>query len=238
MPLRVLKGLFVDAAAIVRAYPPMIVAFATVLAGAAIVFDLIYLTAALPPGLIAISMVPLLAGLVACLIAADDLGLQRPVVVRTVGAAGALLLTNVAAVALIAAVRGTGWKSVLQAIGLAILTAGCVAGSAVMLSSLARSLGIRLVTQLPPRKPKPPKPTPVTPRAPAKPAASKPAKIGAQPRAEPEELAASAPRVVNLADARPVTLPDYVPGHTDARVPRRIVAPGRRRPRRPPGYRR
>lgn len=236
MPYRVLKGLLVDAAAIVRAYPPMIVAFATVLAGAALVFDLIYLTAALPPGLIAIAMVPLLAGLVACLIAADDLGLQRRVVVRTVGAAGMLLLTNVATVAMIAAIRGpSGWKAVLQTIGLAILTVGCVGGSAVVLSGLARSLGIRLVTQLPPRKPKPPKPAPLAPRVRTEPAAEKPAK--ADPPAEPEELAASAPRLVNLADARPVGLPDYVPGHTDARVPRRSVPPARPQRRRPPGYR-
>jgi hypothetical protein len=237
VPYRVLKGLLVDAAAIVRAYPPMIVAFATVLAGAALVFDLIYLTAALPPGLIAIAMVPLLAGLVACLIAADDLGLSRRAVVRTVGAAGMLLLTNVAAVAMIAAIRGpSGWKAVLQTIGLAILTAGCVGGSAVVLSGLARSLGITLVTQLPPRKPKPPKPAPVALRVRTEPAAEKPAKVDPPP-AEPEELAASAPRLVNLTDARPVGLPDYVPGHPDARVPRRSVPPARPQRRRPPGYR-
>lgn len=225
MPHRVLRGLLVDAAAIVRAYPPMVVAFALVLAGAAVVFDLIYLTAALPPGLIAISMVPLLAGLIACLIAADDLGLRGPVVARTVGAAGALLLTNVVAVAMVAAIRATGWKSVLQAIALGILTAACVAGTALVLSSLAHSLGITLATRLPERKPKPAAvPEPLR----AKPAAKKPAP---QPQEE-------RPRLVKLADTRPVPLPDYVPGHADGRVvrARHSVVPTRRVRRRPPGY--
>ena len=222
MPHKVLKGLFVDAAALVRAYPPMVVAFATVLAGAAIVFDLIYLTAALPPGLIAISMVPLLAGLIACLIAADDLGLRGPVVARTVGAAGALLLTNVAAVAMIAAIRGTGWKSVLQSIGLAIVTVACIAGTAVMLSSLARSLDITLATRLPERKPKP---APLTVLA--KPVAKK--KVAEPP--------GPAPRAVKLAEVRPARLPDYVPGHADGRVVRaRRTVSSRRERRRPPGY--
>jgi hypothetical protein len=102
----------------------------------------------------------------------------------------------------------------------------------VMLSSLARSLGIRLATQLPPRKPKPPKPAPLPLRVLDRPA-EKPA--------EPEDLAGlagSRPRVVQLADPRPAAPPDYVPGHADGRVvrARHSVGPARRVRRRPPGY--
>src|SRR5688500_13747207 len=103
-----------DALAIVRYYPPVVICFAAALAGTALVFDVFYLVASPGRTLAMVYTVPVLAGLIAALVAAaDDVELERRVLGWTIAAAVAIGITNVVVVAMIAAMRRTGpsdWK--------------------------------------------------------------------------------------------------------------------------------
>src|SRR3954463_809767 len=141
-----------DAVSVVRAYPPMVVCFAAALTGTALVFDIFYLVASPGLTLALVYTVPVLAGLIAGLVAAaDDVGLERRVLLRTVGVAVAVGITNAVVVAMLAAMSRTGpsnWGAGLQS----ILFAGCtVFAVAVMIVAWIRlidALGIELRTKL------------------------------------------------------------------------------------------
>ena len=146
-----IRTLPADAATIVRAYPPMVVCFAAALALTALVFDVFYLVASPGLTLAAVYTIPVLAGLIAGLVAAaDDLELERRVLVRTIVATVAVGITNVVVVAMVSAMRRTG-PSDWGAGGRAILFAGCtvlsVAITIVATSHLIRSLGLDLKTK-------------------------------------------------------------------------------------------
>jgi uncharacterized membrane protein len=240
---RILRALLADAVAIVRAFHPMVVCFAGVLAGAALVFDVFYLTAGTGVALAALYTVPLLAGLTACLIAAaEELGLERPVVSRTVAATVVVGLTNIAVVATAATMRRTGpsdWRYGLEAILFSAVSVLCFALTAVVMGTLAHSLGIELKTRFPERKPVPaPAPPPkaairiqqerVEPR-------QKVEKAPGRDRSEP-----LAPRVVDLDEPRLVVSSAGGTAHGDRRAlgARRdpAASPSRRgRPGRRPG---
>lgn len=78
LALRMFKTVPADAVAVLRAYPPMVVCFAAALTGTALVFDVFYLVASPGLTLALVYTVPVLAGLIAGLVAAaDDVGLAR-----------------------------------------------------------------------------------------------------------------------------------------------------------------
>jgi hypothetical protein len=145
-----------DAVAIVRFYPPMVICFAAALAGTALVFDVFYLVA--DPGLTLamVYTVPVLAGLIAGLVAAaDDVELERRVLVWTILATVAVGITNVVVVAMIATMRRTGpadWKSGGQSILFAACTVLAVAVMVVVIGGQIRALGIEIKTKLPKKK--------------------------------------------------------------------------------------
>jgi hypothetical protein len=219
------------------------------------VFDVFYLVAS--PGLMLalVYTVPVLAGLIAGLVAAaDDVGLERRVLLRTVGFAVALGITNAIVVAMIAAMARTepsNWTAGLQA----VLFAGCsvfaVAVTIVACRTLIDALGIELRTRLPRRRPaRSPLAAPAvagrTPRAGAGQAArvSKESAARAKPAdpppppppapADDEETIAvfvpPPPKIVDLDEARPVT-PTAGPAPATPRprrTSRRPNKPGRR----------
>lgn len=242
-----------DALAVVRAYPPLVVCFAGALAGTALVFDVFYLVASPGLALALVYTVPVLAGLIAGLVAAaDDVGLERRVLVWTVAATVAIGITNTLVVAMVAAMRRTG-PSDWEAGGQAVLFAACsllaIALSVVVVGNLVAALGIEVQSRWP-RKPVPaPVAAPAVAVRAGKPRVSKEA-AARTPEPEPdgpfgdpyyeplEPVAAYVPRVVDLDEPRPVT-PAEGTGHTDRRVGRRRTAPSvppsRRAPR--PGRR-
>ncbi|WP_246486082.1 hypothetical protein [Kribbella qitaiheensis] len=250
-----------DAVAIVRAYPPMVICFAAALAGTALVFDVFYLVASPGLTLAMVYTVPVLAGLIAGLVAAsDEVGLERKVLGWTVAATISVAITNVVVVAMIAAMRRTGrsnWSAGFRA----ILFAGCsvlaVAITIVVVGNLIPRLGIEIRTKLPKRTKKVYVPPPAL--AAPKPRASKEAAARAKPvRVEPapeviepepfeEQYAAPAfvpppPKVVDLEVPREVVLRSEGTGHADRLVPRPRRTPSvppSRRPHRPhrPGRR-
>lgn len=250
LAFRMLRTVPADAVAIVRAYPPMVVCFAAALTGTALVFDVFYLVASPGLTLALVYTVPVLAGLIAGLVAAsDEVGLERPVMIRTVGASVALGLTNAVVVAMISAIRRTdpaNWSAGWQAVLFAGCTVFAVAVSIVACRKLIDALGIELRTRLPHRKVR----IPVAAAAVATPAAqvskesaarAEPVRTPEPPPAQPDEeeiLAVSVPpRVVDLDEARPVTPWTESSGHADRLTPRprRTVSPSRRTPR--PGKR-
>ncbi|MEV6285670.1 hypothetical protein [Kribbella sp. NPDC051770] len=243
-----------DAIAVVRWYPRMVVGFAAALAGTALVFDVFYLVASPGLALALVYTVPVLAGLVAGLVAAaDDVGLERRELVWTVLATVALGLTNAVVVAMLAAMRraepsnwGAGWQ--------AVLFAGCsvfsVAFTIVVLGKLVRVLGVDVETRWPVKA------VPVAVAAPAvasveeeKPRASKEAAARAPmrvPKPEPvveepefeeydEPLPEYVPRVIDLDEPRPIAPVGEGTAHADRRAVRRrtppSVPPARRTPR-------
>ncbi|WP_344165195.1 hypothetical protein [Kribbella yunnanensis] len=240
-----------DAAAIVRAYPPMVVCFAAALTGTALVFDIFYLVASPGLTLALVYTVPVLAGLIAGLVAAaDDVGLERRVLLRTVWVAVAVGITNAVVVAMLAAMTRTGpsdWAAGFQS----ILFAGCtVFAVAVMIAAWSRlidALGIELRTKLPRRNVRPPvaaAAVAIVPRTSKESVARAEAPRPPTPPPVVEERTKPLyipppPKVVDLDEARPVT--PTAPaggGHADRLTPRpRRTTPRRtNKPGRRPGY--
>ncbi|MEU4195288.1 hypothetical protein AB0E69_25540 [Kribbella sp. NPDC026611] len=246
LALRMFKTVPADAVAVIRAYPPMVVCFAAALTGTALVFDIFYLVASPGLTLALVYTVPVLAGLIAGLVAAaDDVGLERPVVLRTTGLAIAVGITNAIVVAMIAAMSRTD-PSNWAAGGQSVLFAGCsvlaVAVSIVACRKLIDALGIELRTRLPHRRP-PRSPLPAPKVATLQPRASKESAARAKPAPPPpppppvdeEEtipvFVPPPPKVVDLDEARPVVASGPVSSHTSrGRRPstRRPNKPGRR----------
>ena len=145
-----------DAVAIVRFYPPMVICFAAALAGTALVFDVFYLAANPGLALAMVYTVPVLAGLIAGLVAAaDDVELERRVLVWTIAATVAVGITNAVLVAMIAAMRRTApsdWKSGGQSVLFAACLVLAVAVMVVVISGLISALGIDIKTKLPKKK--------------------------------------------------------------------------------------
>lgn len=254
MHYRMIRTVPADAVAIVRAYPPMVICFAAALAGTALVFDVFYLVASPGLTLAMVYTVPVLAGLIAGLVAAsDEVGLERKVLGWTVAATISVAVTNVVVVAMIAAMRRTGpsnWSAGFRA----ILFAGCsvlaVAITIVVIGNLIPRLGIEIRTKLPKKK------VYVPPVVAPKPRASKEAAARAKPvRVEADTAVTQVietgsvderyaepvfvpppPKVVDLDEPREVTLRSEGTGHADRLVPRprRMPSvPPSRRPHRP-----
>jgi hypothetical protein len=180
-----------DAVAIVRFYPPMVICFAAALAGTALVFDAFYLAANPGLGLALVYTVPVLAGLIAGLVAAaDDVELERRVLVWTIAATVAVGITNAVVLALIAAMRRTDpsdWKSGGQSVLFAACTVFAVALLVVVVGELIGALGIDIKTKLPKKKYVAPAPAAILR---PKPLVSKEAAARAKPvRSEPDESA-------------------------------------------------
>ncbi|WP_410790200.1 hypothetical protein [Kribbella sp. C-35] len=253
LALRMFKTVPADAVAVLRAYPPMVVCFAAALTGTALVFDIFYLVASPGLTLALVYTVPVLAGLIAGLVAAaDDVGLERGVLLRTVGLAVALGITNAIAVAMIAAMVRTdpsNWSSGGQSVLFAGCTVLAVAVAIVACRKLIDALGIELSTRLPHRRrpardplaalavaaPQPRVSKESAARAkPAPPAAPPPP---AQPLVDEEEtipvFVPPPPKVVDLDEARPVTPSGPVTPHTPR--PRRTSTRRPNKPGRRPG---
>ncbi|ADB31016.1 hypothetical protein Kfla_1922 [Kribbella flavida DSM 17836] len=246
-----------DALAVVRAYPRIVVCFAGALAGTALVFDVFYLVASPGLTLALVYTVPVLAGLIAGLVAAaDDVGLERRVLIWTVWTTIALGITNAVVVAMLAAMRRTGpadWAAGGQAVLFAACSVLVVAVTIVVIGKLVRVLGIEVQTRWP-VKAAPVAPPAVTARpveskeaaarAPVRRPAPPPEPPAEDPYGDPysepfEPVVAYVPRVVDLDEPREVTPWGESTGHADRRVPRRrtgpSVPPSRRSPR--PGRR-
>ncbi|WP_344221465.1 hypothetical protein [Kribbella sancticallisti] len=251
-----------DAVAIVRAYPPMVICFAGALALTALVFDVFYLIASPGLALAAVYTVPVLAGLIAGLVAAaDDVELERRVLLWTIAATVAVGITNIVLVAMISAMRRTGpsdWGAGGQAILFAACTVLAVALTTVVVGNLIRALGIEIKTKLPRRKRvylPPPALAEPKPRASKEAAArAKPVRAATAVLTEVEEMEAPTeeqgwrvepvpaltppsftpppPKVIDLDEARPVTSWVESTGHADRRGSR-----ARRIPAVPPSRR-
>jgi hypothetical protein len=254
VPFRIFRTLPVDALTMMRAFHPMVVCFAAALAVTALVFDVFFLGAGARLALAALYTVPVLAGLVGHLIAAaDDLGLERPVLFWTVAATVAVGLTNIALVATIGAGLRTGpsdWGHGAEAVLFAAVSGLCIAVTAVVMGNLAHSLGIETKTRIPERKRAPAVvPVPVAafgpksrpPKPPARSKSKEPPPQVVEERPAPELFDHPAPRVVCLSEPRPVGPSVEGTGHADRRISRvrrgLAVQPSRRvlRPGRPPG---
>ncbi|MEV0804093.1 hypothetical protein AB0I34_40820 [Kribbella sp. NPDC050281] len=252
LAFRMIRTVPADAVAIVRAYPPMVICFAAALTGTALVFDVFYLVASPGLTLALVYTVPVLAGLIAGLVAAaDDVGLERGVLLRTVGLAVALGITNSIMVAMLAAMRrtdpsnwGAGGQSVLFAGG----TVLAVALSIVATHKLIDALGIEMRTKLRRRRPVR---IPIAAVAVAAPRVSKESAARAKPVHAPppppppapddeetiEVFVPPPPRVVDLDEARPVSSAPISSGHADRLTPppRRAVSRRPNKPGRRPG---
>ncbi|MEU0092240.1 hypothetical protein [Kribbella sp. NPDC006257] len=242
-----------DAVAIVRAYPPIVICFAAALAGTALVFDVFYLVASPGLALALVYTVPVLAGLIAGLVAAsDDVGLERKVLGWTVAATIAVGITNAVVVAMIAAMRRTGpsdWAAGFRSILLAGCSVLAVAITIVVIGNLIPRLGIDLRTKLPQKKKKVyvPPPALAAPKPPVSKEAAARAKP-APPAPEPEDtlfleepyaepaFVPPPPKIVDLDEPREVVLRSESTPHADRLVPRPRRAPSvppSRRPHRP-----
>jgi hypothetical protein len=252
VPERLYRTLPADVVAIVRSYPPMVVWFAAGLAGLALVFDVFYLVASPGPVLAAVYAVPVLAGVVAGLVAAaEDVGLERRVLVWTVGAAVALGITNLVVVAMLSAIRrtdpsnwGAGGESVLLAVGVVL----AVGVTAVVLGNLIDALGIKLRTRRRRRPPAVPVPARAValaePRAPKQKPKPKPVPVQAEPEYAdeyfgPAPVVSYEPRVVDLEGPRQVVSAGDGTAHADRRAvrPNRVPAVPRSRRTDRPGRR-
>ncbi|MFI5695581.1 hypothetical protein ACIA58_27265 [Kribbella sp. NPDC051586] len=235
-----------DAVSVLRAYPPMVVCFAAALTGTAMVFDVFYLVASPGLTLALVYTVPVLAGLIAGLVAAaDDVDLERRVLLCTVGLAIALGLTNAIVVAMIAAMVRTdpsNWGSGGQSVLFAACTVLAVAVSIVACRKLIDALGLELRTRLPHRRR--PVPAPTVSLVAPRPRVSKESAARARPVPPPppppvvaqddeETIPIFVPpplKVVDPDEARPVTASGQVTPHTSRmrRTTRRSNKPGRR----------
>ncbi|MFG1815279.1 hypothetical protein ACGFIF_16040 [Kribbella sp. NPDC049174] len=235
LAFRMIRTVPADAVAIVRSYPPMVVCFAAALTGTALVFDVFYLAASPGLTLALVYTVPVLAGLIAGLVAAaDDVGLERPVLLRTVGVAVAFGITNAVVVAMIAAMRRTdpsNWSAGGQAVLFAGFTVLAVAVAIVACRKLIDALGLELRTKLPRRRVRVPvaavalaAPAPRVSKESA--ARAKPAPAQAPPPPPPDDeetihiFVPPPPKIVDLDEARPVTSWSESTGHADRLVPR------------------
>jgi hypothetical protein len=249
VPYRIFRTLPVDALTMMRAFHPMVVCFAAALAVTALVFDVFFLGAGARLALAALYTVPVLAGLIGHLIAAaDDLGLERPVLFWTVAATVAVGLTNIALVATIGAGLRTGpsdWRHGAEAVLFAAVSGLCIAVTAVVMGNLAHSLGIETKTRIPERR-RAPAAVPVrvaasVAKSPARSKSKEPPPQVAEERPAPELFDHPAPRVVCLSEPRPVGPSVEGTSHADRRISRVrrgvAVQPSRRvlRPGRPPG---
>ncbi|WP_427896286.1 hypothetical protein ACQHIV_20360 [Kribbella sp. GL6] len=243
LALRMFRTVPADAVAVLRAYPPMVVCFAAALTGTALVFDVFYLVASPGLTLALVYTVPVLAGLIAGLVAAaDDVGLERRVLLRTVGLAVALGSTNAIVVAMVAAMFRTdpsNWSAGGQSVLFAACTVLAVALSIVACRKLIDALGIELRTRLPHRRP-PRSPLAAPAVAAPRPRVSKEAAARAEPPPPPPAPVADEdtipvyvpppPKIVDLDEARPIT-PSAAATPTTPRprrTPRRPNKPGRR----------
>lgn len=251
MHYRMIRTVPADAVAIVRAYPPMVICFAAALAGTALVFDVFYLVASPGLTLALVYTIPVLAGLIAGLVAAsDEVGLEGKVLGWTVASTIAVALTNAVVVAMVAAMRRTGpsnWAAGFRSILLAGCSVLAVAITIVVIGNLIPRLGIEIRTKLPKPKPKkvyvpPPALAAPKPRASKEAAArAKPARVEPEPEVIEEQYAAPAfvpppPKVVDLDEPREVVLRSEGTGHADRLVPRPRRTPSvspSRRPHRP-----
>jgi hypothetical protein len=194
-----------DAVAIVRFYPPMVICFAAALAGTALVFDIFYLAANPGLTLAMVYTVPVLAGLIAGLVAAaDDVELERRVLVWTIAATVAVGITNAVLVAMIAAMRRTGpsdWKSGGQSVLFAASLVLAVAVMVVVTGGLISALGIDIKTKLPKRKYVPPAPVAVLRPKPlvSKEAAARAKPVRTEPADDPGDLLADGELLVEEA---------------------------------------
>ncbi|MBB6567545.1 hypothetical protein HPO96_06305 [Kribbella sandramycini] len=231
-----------DAVAIVRAYPPMVVCFAAALTGTALVFDVFYLVASPGLALALVYTVPVLAGLIAGLVAAaDDVGLERRVLLHTVAAAVVLGITNAIVVAMLAAMSRTGpsdWADGGQAVLFAACSIFAIAGSINICRRLIDALGIELRTKLPRREAQPAPAVAVTPVSKESAArAETPPPPPPPPAAEEEQtvpiFVPPPPKVVDLDEAR--TVSPSSGGHASARS-RRTSSRRPNKPGRRPGY--
>lgn len=247
LALRMIRTVPADALAVVRAYPPMVVCFAAALTGTALVFDVFYLVASPGLTLALVYTVPVLAGLIAGLVAAaDDVDLAQGVLLRTTGLAVALGITNAIVVAMIAAMNRTD-PSNWGAGGQSVLFAGCtvfaVALSIVACRKLIDALGIEMRTKLPRRRVRVPvAAAPVARLAAPRPRVSKesaararPAPVVAPPPPDDEDtipvFVPPPPKVVDLDEARPVTASSQFSGYSERATPRprrRTNRPGKR----------
>ncbi|MGW6276820.1 hypothetical protein [Kribbella sp. NPDC055071] len=230
-----------DAVSVVRAYPPMVVCFGAALTGTALVFDVFYLVASPGLTLALVYTVPVLAGLIAGLVAAaDDVGLEQRVLLRTAGAAVALGITNAIVVAMIAAMNRTD-PSNWAAGGQSVLFAGCtvlaVAVSIAACRRMIEALGIELRTKLPRRPVRAPAAAVAVAGLAARPAPKPRASKESAARAKPIEpppppppapdneetipvFVPPPPPMVDLDEARPVGSLGRSSGHADRLTPR------------------
>jgi hypothetical protein len=210
-----------------------------------------YLVASPGLALALVYTVPVLAGLIAGLVAAsDEVGLERKVLSWTVAATICVALTNVVLVAMIAAMRRTGpsnWSAGFRSILFAGCTVLAVAITIVVIGNLIPRLGIEIRTKLPKKKAKvyipPPALAAPKPRvskeaaARAKPARVEPEPIDTEPTIELEPVfVPPPPKVVDLDEPREVTLRSEGTGHADRYAPRPRRTPSvppSRRPHRP-----
>ncbi|MGZ0147876.1 hypothetical protein ACXJJ3_12470 [Kribbella sp. WER1] len=243
LALRMFRTVPADAVAVLRAYPPMVVCFAAALTGTALVFDVFYLVASPGLTLALVYTVPVLAGLIAGLVAAaDDVGLERRVLLRTVGLAVALGITNAIVVAMVAAMFRTGpsnWAAGGQAVLFAACSVFAVALSIVACRKLIDALGIELRTRLPHRR-RPRSPIAAPAVSAPRPRVSKESAARAEPPPPPPPAPAPdedtvpvfvppPPKIVDLDEARPVTSSSgATPTPRSRRTPRRPNKPGRR----------
>ncbi|GAA1582008.1 hypothetical protein GCM10009742_28550 [Kribbella karoonensis] len=245
LALRMFRTVPADAVAVLRAYPPMVVCFAAALTGTALVFDVFYLVASPGLTLALVYTVPVLAGLIAGLVAAaDDVGLERRVLLRTVALAVALGITNAIVVAMVAAMSRTdpsNWAAGGQSVLFAACSVFAVAVSIVAGRKLIDALGIELRTRLPHRRshrqPRSPIAAPAV--AAPRPRVSKEAAARAEPPPPPppEPVAEEEtipvfvpppPKIVDLDEARPVTSTSGATAPRPRRPTRRPNKPGRR----------
>lgn len=160
--VRPLGNLGADALSLIRAFHPMVVCFAGALAGTALVFDALYVLGGTGLALAALYTVPLLAGLIGCLIAAaEDLQLSGPVLRWTVVTTLAGGLTNICLVVMFGAMWRTGpddWAAGGQAVLMSAVSLPVIALNLAVVRELAYSLGLVLRTKLPaPKAHRPPK---------------------------------------------------------------------------------
>lgn len=237
LALRMIRTVPADAVAVVRAYPPMVICFGAALGGTALVFDVFYLVASPGLTLALVYTVPVLAGLIAGLVAAaDDVGLGQGVLPRTAGLAVALGVTNAIVVAMIAAMRRTD-PSNWAAGGQSVLFAGCtvfaVAVSIVACRKMIIALGIELRTKLPRRPVRVPIAAAAVagrvaaPRASKESAArNKPVQPAVPPPSPPDDeetipvFVPPPPPMVDLDEARTVEPLSRSSGHADRLTPR------------------
>jgi len=244
LALRMFRTVPADALTVVRAYPPMVICFAAALTGTALVFDVFYIVASPGLTLALVYTVPVLAGLIAGLMAAaDDVDLERRVLLRTVWLAVALGITNSIVVAMIAAMIRTdpsNWTSGGQSVLFAGCTVFAVALSIVACRKMIDALGIEMRTKLPHRHVRPPVPAAAVagprPRVSKESAArAKPVPAPQPPPPPPDDEETIAvfvpppPKVVDLDEARPVVPSSQVAGG----YPDRVAPPGRRRTSKP-----